>query len=259
MSASRADGTGGRSPRHDPALVAVLEQSRGLGYLGPGPLDVAIEHSLGFAAGVTAPAGRVLDLGSGGGVPGLVLAAVRWPESEVVLMDAIERRCHFLEEAVETLGLSGRVTVVRARAEEAGREDGLRGSFDTVVARSFGPPPVTAECGAPFLAVGGRLIVSEPPTDSPEQPDAPGPQGGGAVGDRAGVVGSRGDRSKGGHRVGSPVGGVPRWPDDGLALVGLAHEYAWSQPFHYRSLVLERTCPGDYPRRVGVPAKRPLF
>jgi 16S rRNA (guanine527-N7)-methyltransferase len=207
------------------ALAAVLEQGRGLGFLGPGAVRAHIEHALGFAAGSEEGPQRFLDLGSGGGVPGLVLAA-RWPASEVVLLDAAARRCGFLREAVARLGWENRVGVVRARAEEAGRRADLRGRFDLVVARGFGPPPVTAECGAPFLAPGGRLVVSEPPGGGVEAREAR---------------------------------GTERWPAAGLALVGLAPERVWVTRYHYRSLVLEHRCPDRFPRRTGVPAKRPLF
>ena len=105
-----------------------------------------------------------LDLGSGGGLPGLVLAA-HWPTSRWTLLDASERRTNFLEQVVIELDLQRCVTVVRARAEEAARQPSLRGSFDLVVARSFGPPAVTAECAAAFLHVNGLLAVSEPPDD----------------------------------------------------------------------------------------------
>src|SRR5690606_17211507 len=118
--------------------------------------------------------GRVLDLGSGGGVPGLVLA-VRRPDLDVVLLDAMSRRCTFLEAAAAELGLAGRVRVVCERAEVAARDPELRGTFDVVVARSFAAPPVTAECAAGFLRVGGRLLVSEPPDHTGEErwPAAP--------------------------------------------------------------------------------------
>jgi 16S rRNA (guanine527-N7)-methyltransferase len=211
----------------DNALDAVLERSRSLGYLGPGSVRVQADHSLGFAAGLSTPPDRFLDLGSGGGVPGLVLA-LHWEASKAVLLDASARRCAFLEKAADDLGCGHRVSVVRSRAEEAGRRDGLRGRFDAVLARSFGPPAVTAECAAPFLVVGGRLVVSEPPDDDD------------------GAAAPRADAS-------------PRWPPEGLALVGLAPESAWTKPFHYRSFVLGRPCPDTYPRRDGVPAMRPLF
>jgi 16S rRNA (guanine527-N7)-methyltransferase len=213
------------TPSYEAALDAVLARSRSLGYLGPGSVRVQADHARGFAAGLPEAPRRFLDLGTGGGVPGLVLA-LHWSDSRAVLLDASARRCAFLAEAVEELGFGSRVSVVRSRAEEAGRRDGLRGEFDAVVARSFGPPAVTAECAAPFLVVGGRLVVSEPPGDDEQSTEAPPP---------------------------------PRWPAKGLARVGLAADGAWTEPFHYRSFVLERPCPDEFPRRDGVPAKRPLF
>ena len=157
---------GGVTPSESAAVESVLARSRSLGFLGPGSLRVQVEHALGFAAGPVGAAGvaprRVLDLGSGGGVPGLVLAPA-WPDTEVVLMDAVARRAAFLESAVATLGLGVRVRVVRARAEAAGRDAALRGHFDVVVARGFGPPAVTAECAAPFLVLGGEVAGQRPP------------------------------------------------------------------------------------------------
>jgi 16S rRNA (guanine527-N7)-methyltransferase len=217
------------------AIENLLARSRSLGFLGPGSVRVQVDHALGFTRGPVGPTvtsrpsrerddgapHRVLDLGSGGGVPGLVLA-LAWREAAVVLLDAASRRVAFLADAVTELGLDDRVTVVHARAEAAGRDPGLRGAFDVVVARGFGPPPVTAECGAPFLVEHGRLLVSDPPIE-----------GDGGADDR--------------------------WPAEGLALVGLAVERTWSEPFHYRSLVLAEPCPDRYPRRDGIPAKRPLF
>jgi 16S rRNA (guanine527-N7)-methyltransferase len=213
------------SPLTEDELEAELERSQDLGFLGPGPVSAHVEHSRAVTVGLPAGApSSFLDLGSGGGLPGLVLAYV-WPSATVVLLDAGERRCAYLVAAVERLGLEGRVTVVRGRAEEAGRDAALRGAFDLVVARSFGPPAVTAECGAPFLRVGGHLVVSEPPADSES------------------------------HAGGAAV----RWPADGLALLGLELGPSWREPFSYQSLVQGEICPDRYPRRTGMPAKRPLF
>jgi 16S rRNA (guanine527-N7)-methyltransferase len=200
-----------------------------LGFLGPGPVDTHIDHARGFAIGLDAPPGRFLDLGSGGGVPGLVLA-LDWPDADAVLLDSSERRCAFLREAVERLGLDGRVDVVRQRAEEAGRSPTLRGAFDLVVARSFGPPAVTAECAAPFLRVAGHLVVSEPPSDF------------------ATATATATART-----------GADRWPPDALAQLGLAPDAAWREPYAYQSLIQHSPCSDRYPRRVGQPAKRPLF
>jgi 16S rRNA (guanine527-N7)-methyltransferase len=205
----------------DGGLEVVLERSRTLGFLGPGSLRVQAEHAAGFAEVVDRTPARVLDLGTGGGVPGVVLADL-WRETDVVLLDAAERRCRFLEEAVADLGWTERVRVIRARAEEAGRREDLRGGFDLVVARGFGPPGVTAECGAPFLRMGGELVVSEPPTDD-------------------------------------EAGGTERWPAQGLALLGLRPAGSWQRPFHYRAFAQAEPCSERFPRRVGIPAKRPLF
>lgn len=121
-----------------------------------------VTHAARFAAAAPDPPADALDLGAGGGVPGLVLART-WPASRWVLLDVHLRRTAFLTSAVVELELDDRVRVVRSRAEEAGRDDSLRGHFDLVTARSFGPPAVTAECGAPFLRLDGSLLVSEPP------------------------------------------------------------------------------------------------
>jgi 16S rRNA (guanine527-N7)-methyltransferase len=216
-------------------IESVLERSRRLGFLGPGSVRVHIEHARAFALGFGATPRRVLDLGSGGGVPGLVLAAEVWTGSEFVLLDAGERRIAFLEGAVADLGLAPRVGVVRARAEVAGRDPQLRGSFDAVVARGFGPPAVTAECGAPFLRPGGTLVVSDPPVDGEDAP--------------LGAVSS----------TTAPAARLDRWPAEGLARLGLVVERVWTEPFHHRALRLEHPCPDRYPRRDGVPARRPLF
>ena len=149
-------------------------------------------------------------------MPGLPLAAL-WRGSEWVLLDGSIRRCAFLEEAVSDLTLEGRVRVVCSRAEEAGRSE-LRGGFDLAVARSFAPPAVTAECGSPFLELGGLLVVAEPPGGSPQ-----------------------------------------RWDPDGVAQLGMELGAVSASPTAYQVLRQVRPCPSRYPRRVGIPAKRPLF
>ena len=146
----------------DPALLAVLTRGRDLGFLGPGPVEVHLRHAEAYAPFVGASTSAV-DLGSGGGVPGLVLArhagdACRWQ-----LLDANRRRCAFLREVVQELGLGERVGVLEGRAEDFGRQALLRGQADLVVARSFGPPAAVAECAAPLLAVGGGPRPGSPP------------------------------------------------------------------------------------------------
>ncbi len=151
------------SPGGDPEerLVAQLTTARGLGFLGPGPIEDQIRHAEAFVAAISDRTGPLLDLGSGGGLPGLVLA-LRRPDLEIVLLDATAARVELLRASIGELGVDGRVEVAHGRAEVLGRTP-LRGTFDVVTARSFGPPAATAECAAPFLRVGGVLVVSEPP------------------------------------------------------------------------------------------------
>jgi len=105
---------------------------------------------------------RLVDLGAGGGLPSLAILD-RLPDWNAVLLDAIQKRCSFLVWAVGELGVSDRVEVWCGRAEEIGHEERARFRFDAVVARGFGPPASTVECGAPLLRRGGLLMISEPP------------------------------------------------------------------------------------------------
>lgn len=102
------------------------------------------------------------------------MLAMVWPDSRWNLLDAGKRRSEFLGWALDLLGLSRRIDVVWGRAEEMARQPGLRAHHDLAVARSFGPPAVTAECGAGFLSLGGSLLVSEPPTPVPGRWDVAG-------------------------------------------------------------------------------------
>lgn len=131
--------------------------------------DALADHARGFVDPMADPIAevtRVLDLGSGGGVPGLVIAALL-PGATVTLLDASVSRTDWLRRVVGRLGWSDRVQVVTGRAEVLAHDDAWRGSQDAVVARSFAPPLVTAEAAAALLRIGGRLIVSEPPRPDP--------------------------------------------------------------------------------------------
>ena len=95
-------------------LASSLEKSRELGFLGPGEIVPHIEHARGFRAAWDAyrdeAPGTILDLGAGGGVPGLVLA-VEWV-TDITLLDSMEKRCRFLREVLTVDGapLGPRVT-----------------------------------------------------------------------------------------------------------------------------------------------------
>ena len=225
-------------------MRAGLARAQSLGFLGDVDLDDQIEHAVGFAAAFEqtrdqsatstprgAPPGRWLDLGSGGGLPGLVVAQ-RWERSRAVLLDANLRRTDFLTEAVHELGWDDRVEVARARAEDAGRDPAYRASLDAVLARSFGAPAVVAECAAPLLVIGGLLVVSEPPA---------------SVGERAPL--------EPGDAPPDPL----RWPASGLIELGLVPRRVIRGRFSYQVLEQVAPCPDRYPRRAGMPAKRPLY
>jgi 16S rRNA G527 N7-methylase RsmG len=147
----------------DSLLIEVLQESHRFGALGETP-EVAIQHSERFLAALGA-ASSVLDLGSGGGIPGLVLA-VRRPDLHLSLLDRRSARTDLLSRLVHRLGVNDRVTVLAGEAAIFGRQPEYRSAFDAVVCRSFGSPAVTLRMAAPFLRNGGYLVVSEPP-DSP--------------------------------------------------------------------------------------------
>jgi 16S rRNA (guanine527-N7)-methyltransferase len=98
----------------------------------------------------------VVDVGSGAGLPGVVLAVAR-TDLTVALVEPMARRTAFLTEAVSTLGLADRVSVVRARAEEA--REALPGPADVVTARAVAPLDKLAAWCLPLAAVGGRLLA----------------------------------------------------------------------------------------------------
>jgi 16S rRNA (guanine527-N7)-methyltransferase len=159
-------GDGRRDPALEgwPALLAALDEGRRRGFLGPDQEPAAVaRHAAGFAPALGG-AGRIVDLGSGGGVPGLVLAIVL-PSARLALVDSSVSRTDWLHRLVHRLGLEDRVRVVTARAEVLGHDPAWRETQDAVVARSFAPPLVVAECATAFLRLGGRLVVSEPPVD----------------------------------------------------------------------------------------------
>ena len=189
----------------------MLDEARARGFLGPGPVDAHVAHAAPLVP-VLPSGGPIVDLGAGGGVPGLVLALAR-PDTRWVLVEAQRRRADWLTEAVCALALGGRAEVRNERAEVTGRGP-LRGQAVAVVARGFGGPGVTAECAAPLLGAGATCWVSEPP------------------------------------------GAPPRWPDAGLAELGLR---VGGRVEGWVGLRAVSPCPDRYPRRVGIPGKRPLF
>jgi predicted O-methyltransferase YrrM len=146
----------------DSALLAVLESLRERGALGESSLPQAVRHAEAFVAALPPSTRRILDLGSGGGLPGLVIAS-RLPDVEVVLTDRRERRTDLLLMAVSRLSMGDRVEVVNADVTTLARRRDYASSFDAVTARAFGDPQWTLTCAVPFLATDGVIVISDPP------------------------------------------------------------------------------------------------
>lgn len=147
-------------------LTETLREAQRFGFFGPGSIDDAIVHAQQFVepASNVVPGGRLLDLGSGGGLPGLVIAAAR-PDIGIVLLDRREKRTDFLSRAIHRLGYEHVDVWCRdARTVAAAIESGSEPAFDAVTARGFGPPEVTLRLAAACVTETGRVVVSEPPS-----------------------------------------------------------------------------------------------
>jgi 16S rRNA (guanine527-N7)-methyltransferase len=155
----------GRSVPGSPELTETLRQAQRFGFFGAGSIEVAIARAEQYVDALAdlPSGGGVLDLGAGGGLPGLVIAAAR-PDLTLVLLDRRQKRTDFLELAVSRLGF----THVDVRCEDAEAmarriEAGTTPPFSAVAARGFGPPDVTLRLASACIGPGGRIIISEPP------------------------------------------------------------------------------------------------
>ena len=169
------------------------------------------------------PVERVLDLGSGGGLPGISLA-ITCPQSRFTLMDSIEKKTDFLREIAGALSLSN-TEVWTCRAEEAGRDPGKRETMDTVTVRAMAPLRVLCEYAFPLLKAGGTLIAYKGPKAEAELAEA-----------RTAID------LLGGANVRIEKIDIP-----------------YTDRIDYM-VILQKTgrTPQKYPRRVGKPAKNPL-
>lgn len=102
---------------------------------------------------------NLVDVGSGAGLPGLVLA-IASPGWKVTLLESMNKRCVFLEHAVDLTGLSN-VQVVRGRAENLGQNLGFREVFDVAVARAVAEMRILAEYCLPLVRVGGLFVAAK--------------------------------------------------------------------------------------------------
>lgn len=150
----------------DGRLFAVLDGIRERGAIGESSLDAAVTHAEQYVRHIPADARRLADLGSGGGLPGLVIA-VRRPDLALVLVERRTQRADLLRRAVLSLELGDRVSVQATDVKVLA--DDHAGTFDVVTARSFAAPRVTARWASKLLRSAGLLIVSEPPVDQPDR------------------------------------------------------------------------------------------
>jgi len=167
-------------------------------------------------------ASRALDLGSGGGVPGLVLAIAR-PAIAWTLVDSVGKKVDAMRAFVDELALAN-VEVVAERAEVLGRDGRHRESYDLVTARACAALPVLVEYALPLLRPGGLLVAWKGPIGDQEL--------------RAGAAAGR--LLGGGEPTVVPVG-VPQLGDHRFVTIGKSG-----------------STPARYPRRTGEPARRPL-
>ena len=146
----------------------VLTTAQRVGTLGDRPIPEVVEHAQAFVAALAGVTGTVIDIGTGAGVPGLVIAQER-PDLALVLADRRATRMDALQMGVSGLGWEDRITVLTCDIADLGKQPEHAGQYDAVVCRGFGSPEVTAPLARPLLKNGGTLIVSEPPSPKPSR------------------------------------------------------------------------------------------
>ena len=166
---------------------------------------------------------RLIDVGSGGGFPGIPLKIV-FPQIEMVMIESTDKKADFLRHIVEVLSLE-QVEIVCGRAEELAHAKEYREHFDAATARALAEMATLAELTLPFCRIEGRLIAQKKGDLSDE------------------IAASKGAITKLG-------GGTPR-----IQPVCLP----WFSDKRYLVVVDKlSSTPTEYPRRTGVPVKRPL-
>ena len=128
--------------------------------------DVVIKHFLDSLSGASVfeikPGMQVLDVGTGGGFPGMALA-IAFPEADFTLMDATGKKVNFLNLVTEELQLSN-VKAVQGRAEELAHDPSFREKFDVVTSRAVAALPVLLEYTAGFVKKGGLIAAYKGPS-----------------------------------------------------------------------------------------------
>lgn len=191
------------------------------------PEEIRIKHFLDSLSCQTVmhgtPVDAVIDVGTGGGFPGLPLRLL-YPEMHLTLVESIAKKTAFLSLVVQELGLDN-VQVVTGRAEDVGQDPAHREKYDWAVARAVAGLPVLAEYLLPLVRVGGFMLAQKGAT-APEELEAAAPA--------LEVLGGK-------FKELIPVS----LPDvEGVRYLVVVEKVAPTPP--------------KYPRRAGMPAKRPL-
>ena len=110
-----------------------------------------------FGSPEISAASRIIDIGTGGGLPGVPLA-IAYPDKEFILMDAIGKKLKVVEAVASELGLAN-LSTVHARAEDLARQKGFRESFDLAVSRAVANMSTLSEYCLPFVKIGGSFTA----------------------------------------------------------------------------------------------------
>lgn len=169
------------------------------------------------------PGDRVMDLGTGGGFPGLALAIV-YPSARFTLVDSTEKKIRAVEAMAKALELQN-VRCLSGRAEELARKRDMREHFDVVVARALAAFPTLLEYCLPFVKIGGHFIAYQGPELAEEYQKY------------SGVAKKLGGRIEAVHTTKLPI------EEAGRCFIVVKKE---------------NLTPPPYPRQVGTPKKNPL-
>ena len=191
--------------------------------------EVQVKHFLDsltvcIATGRPLPSGsRLIDVGAGAGLPGIPLK-IAFPDLHVTLLESTGKKTEFLRFVTDKLGLE-EMEIHTGRAEQLAHQTGLRESFDLAVSRGVARLPTLAEYTLPFCGIGGKLVALK----------------------HGGIEGEIESSSRALTILGGRINGIHHVDLPGLEDNRVALEIEKIGP-----------TPEQYPRRAGMPAKRPL-
>ena len=146
-------------------LERILREAQRIGALSNAPVAEIIKHAKWFAEAIPPTALTGIDLGSGAGVPGLIVALF-CPQINLQLVDRRVGRTDVLIRAVHALNLTDRVTVRCCEISDMTKDSTWAKHFDVAMSRGLGPPIQTLNLSRDLVKPGGVIIISEPPPDS---------------------------------------------------------------------------------------------